>query len=111
VDREHHVAAVALGRQRDRGAHGRIFGRIVDDLHECLLDQDGIDIDERQVRVHVERDIVTGEPPPAPLECGIDDVLGLDPLLPRPDLLAADAGRIEQVLDVVVEPLGLVAHH
>jgi len=23
---------------------GRIFGRIVDDLHECLLDQDGIDI-------------------------------------------------------------------
>jgi len=37
---------------------------------------------------------------------------GLDPLLPGcPDLLATDAGRIEQVLDVVVEPLGLVAHH
>ena len=60
--------------------------------------------------VHVERDMVAGQAPPAALERRIDDVLRLDPFLPRLDLLAADAGGIEQVLDVVVEPLGLVAH-
>ena len=60
--------------------------------------------------VHVERDVVAGEPPAPPLQRRIDDVLRLDPLLPRLDLLAADAGGVEQVLDVVVEPLGLVAH-
>jgi hypothetical protein len=54
---------------------------------------------------------VAGKPPPPALERGIDDVLRLDPFLPRPDLFAADAGRIEQILDVVVEALRLVAHH
>ena len=60
VHRQHDVAPVALGRHRDRRAGGRIFGRVVDDLHECLLDQHRIDIDQRQIGVHVERDMVAG---------------------------------------------------
>src|SRR5262249_26470801 len=45
LDRQHHVAAVALGGNGDRRAGGRILGGVVDYLHEGLLDQDRIDID------------------------------------------------------------------
>ena len=54
--------------------------------------------------------LCAGEPPAPALDRGIDDVLRLDPFHARLDLLAADAGGVQQVLDVVVEPLGLVAH-
>src|SRR5262249_22442809 len=103
MDRKHDVAAVAFGRYGDRRARGGILGRVVDDLSEGLLDQHGVHINERQVRIHVEREAVAGEPPTPALERGIDDVLRLDPFLSRPDLFAADPSRVEEILDIVVE--------
>src|SRR5262245_66429658 len=44
VDRNHDVAAVALGGDGDRLARGALFRRVVDDLHDCLPDPDGYDI-------------------------------------------------------------------
>src|SRR4030081_122516 len=49
LDGKQQAVAVALGRHRDGGARGRIFGRVVDDLREGLLDENRIHIDERQV--------------------------------------------------------------
>jgi len=78
---------VALGRHRDGRSGGRIFGGVVDDLHEGLLDQQRIDIDEREIGVHVEVDLVPGEPSPTPFQRRVDDVGRLDPLHPRLDVL------------------------
>ena len=50
---------------------------------------------------------MTGEPSPSPFQRRIDDIERLDPFQARLDLLAADAGGIEQVLDVDVEALRL----
>src|SRR5262249_58736220 len=91
-------------------ARRRIFRRVMDDWPECLLDQHGIYINERQIRIHVERKGMRGEPPAPALERGIDDILRLDPFLPRPDLCAADPGRIEEILDVVIETVRLVTN-
>src|SRR5262249_10682564 len=101
VHREHHVVTVPLGADFDRGAARRIFGGVVDDLHEGLLDQHRVDIDERQVGVHVECHFVLGQPPLPALERRVDDVGRLDPFELRLDLVAADPSRVQKILDVV----------
>jgi hypothetical protein len=103
--------AIALGGHVDGRSCRRIFGRVVDHLHECLLHQHRIDIDQGQIGVHRHRDAVAGKPAAAPFQRGINDVLRLDPFHARFHLAAADARRIEQVLDVVVQPFRFVTHH
>ena len=110
MHREHHIVTISLGADVDRGAARRILGRVVYDLHEGLLDQHRVDIDERQVRVHVERHLVLRQPPVAALERRVDNVSRLDPFELRLDLVTADPGCVQEILNVVVEPLGLVAH-
>ena len=51
------------------------------------------------------------KPGAVPVERGVEDVGGLGPFEARAQALAGDTAGVEQVLDVVVEPLGLVARH
>src|SRR5262249_31870203 len=75
-----------------------------------LLDQDRVDIDEWKGRVHVEHDLMIRKASLAALQRRVNDVGGLDPFKLRLDLVPADAGGVQEVLDVGVEGLSLVAH-
>src|SRR5262245_12287950 len=52
VNRQHDIMSVPFCTDVDRRSAWRVFGSIVYDLHERLLDQNRVDIDERKVRVH-----------------------------------------------------------
>ncbi len=49
------------------------------------------------------------QPAAAVLQRCIDDISGLRPFEFWPDAVAGDAGRVQQILDVVIEPLGFLA--
>ena len=49
-----------------------------------------------------------GETPLPPFQRRINDIGRFDPFEPRFDLLTADARRIEEILNVVIETFGLV---
>ena len=86
VDREHDGVAVLMGADADRRTDRRVFGGIVENLHQRLLDLRRIDTNDRQIRIEIERYRIAGEPPPPMLERGVDDVDRLDPLRFRPHL-------------------------
>src|SRR5665647_2229785 len=92
---EDHAVILRARRHRDAGAGIGVFHRIVEDLHQGLLHQHRIDMDERQIVREIEHDMPVGQPIAAALERRIDDVFRIGPFGMRLDAVAADAGGVE----------------
>ena len=103
-------AILRARRDLDPRAGFGIFHSIVEYLNQCLLHQYGIDVDQRQIGRHIEGEAVIREAMATPLHSRVDDVGGVRPLDVRFDAIAADAGCIQQILDVVVEALCFVTY-
>src|SRR5262245_30663926 len=79
----------------------RILHGIVENLHQRLLNQNRIDVNQRQVRGYVNNDTPVRKAVAAALNRRVDDVGRLRPFDMRLDAVAADACSVEQVLDIV----------
>jgi len=92
-------------------ARPRILHRVIDDLPECLFEQDWIDVDEGQFARDIQCDTVPGEQALSPVDRRIDDIRRLHPLGLQPNAFAGDQRRVEQILHVAVESIDLVAQN
>src|SRR5207245_10078471 len=102
------LIVTSLRRHRDGGTGGGIFRGVVQNLPDRLLQQYRIDIHQRQIAGQPDVELVHRKAPRSSFDRRVDDIGGIAPLPFRADTLRADAGGIEQVLNVIVDALTLV---
>jgi hypothetical protein len=96
-------------RDLDRGIRGGIFGRILQQVHEDLLDQDRVDRQERQVRRQRDVDRPRAEARLEPAQGRADHLLERHPLALDLQRARLQPGHVEQVPDQALQALGLLA--
>ncbi len=108
-EREH--VALLPSANPDARARRRIFDGVGQDLAQGLLDQDGVDLNERHPVRQLDVDRTRPAGSATALQRRIDHIGHLGPFELRVQRFAADAGGVEQVLDFVVETFRFVVHH
>ena len=86
----------------------RVFGGVVENVDQHLLDEDRVDVEDRHVGRDLHLDLQGGERPRHLLERPADDLAQIDPFAVRLQRAVAEPGHVEQVLDEAVQPLALL---
>ncbi len=102
------VAASTRARDGNGGSSGGVLDRVVDDIHEHLLEQDAVQADERQVRGQSDLDGAVAEDAIEPGQGRADELLHRLPLAVEGHRSRLEACHVEEVADEAVEALGLV---
>ena len=95
---------------RYRGAGGRIFRGIVQQVEQHLLEQHRVEFQHRQVGGKIKRDLVSRQHLAGAPQRAADDLADILPRRIRHDRAGFQLGHVEQIGDEAVEPLGLVDH-
>ena len=107
-----HAHAHALAVQRrcdlDPTTGRRVFGGVVENVDQHLLDENRVDVEDRHVLRDLHFDVQRGERPRHLLERPADDLAQIDPFAVRLQRAVAEPGHVEQVLDEAVQPLALL---
>src|SRR5262249_59996826 len=103
LHRNRYMLRLGVCRDLDGRAGFGIFCRIVQNLADCLLDQNGIDLQKRKIAGEREFDAVRSKPRSFALDGGVDHVDRIGRLQARPDVPGADPCRIEQLLNLAIE--------
>jgi hypothetical protein len=96
------------GRDLDARWRIRELCRVGDNLTKRLLDQNGIDVHQRQIAAEAQLHAAVGIAAAHAFDRGIDNVGRIGPVATRMQPLARDQRRIQQVLNVAVQPHGFV---
>ena len=90
----------------DGRALGRVFGGIVEQVEQHLLEEHRVDVDHRQVVREVDGDVVAGEHPAGALQGAADDLGEIVRGPVRGDGAGLEPGHVEQIGDEAIQPLG-----
>ena len=92
----------------DRRARRGVFRRVVEQIEQGLLEQDGIQRQHRQVGSELHLDFVLGEDLGGALQRAADDLADVVRREVGRDGAGFQLGHVEKVGDEAVEPLGFV---
>jgi len=109
ADVEMHLASFGRSGDADCRARRRVLGRVVQQLCDRMLQQEGIDTDHREIGGQIRLDHVRCELLLRSSERGLDHVGDLVQLEAGRDLPGPDAGEVEDVADEGVEAFRLLA--
>ena len=87
---------------------GRIFGGVVQEIEQHLLEQDRIDVHHRQVGCKLQFDAMAGKDLARAAQRAADDLAEIVRSRIRHDGAGFELGHVEQVGDEAIEPLGFV---
>src|SRR5437588_777553 len=100
--------AVAPGPQVDAAAGRRIFGGVVEQIEQHLLDEDRVEPQHRQIGGDGDFDAMPGENFASSPYGRADDVAQVEEIEAQLDRAGFEAGHVEQIADEAVEALGFV---
>ena len=99
-----------FGGDLDRRACRCELGGVLQQVAENALEQDGVELQQRQVGGQPDADGVVGQCAAEKLDAGADDFLEWLPFAAQRDLAGVEAGHVEQVADQSGKACGLLVH-
>ena len=109
LDRDHHGAPVLIGGQFDQGGVVRIGDGIFQNIDDRLFQQGLVDADETELTGEVAQQFTRPQPPRDTQCCRVQHVTHIDPVGTDVQTPALQPGHVQQVADIAVQPLGLLA--
>ncbi len=109
ADVDPHAPPVAPRHEAHGRPHRGVFGGIVEEVEQHLLEQHGVEVQHRQIGGEVELDLVPGEDRRGAFERAADQLGEIDRPQPRRHGARFEPRHVEEIGDKAVEPLGLLA--
>ena len=106
----HHVSAVLIDSGLDGQAIGTVFNGVFENVDDRLLQQTGVEPHTAELGGEISHQSALAEPPLHPVDRAREHVPDIGPLLASLEGAPLQAGHVQQIADIAIEAVGLLAN-